>query len=796
LVVVVLAGLVASAAFGPGAGVAQAASAVQTGGPFANICVANASTTMSGGISGNDVNDGNDDNYENDVPLGFTADFFGQPVTQVDMSNNGEINTSGTPYTGDRATFTPYDITQQAVGRIDPFFADVDTRPYDPTTPADGDLLRYGNGTLPDGTKVFCALWNGVGYYSDNLDKLNYFQALLEQTPAQASTGNFTIVFNYNSETWETGDASGGTLGLGGTSALAGWTDGSGDSAVLPGSLINGGLLDSNPQTALASNSVSSDLAENDTGTGAGTAGVAGRYAWLVDNSILANTGVLTGTVSLAAGGPASGATVQICPAGGATASNPCRARGTDDSGVFSEHVTAGSAYVLTAAAGAGDDSGPGSATSGVVASGETTTQDVTLGPQGTDPVAGGGPGSDNGSFSTSQVNGEGHTSLPVGVAQTLSAVVCPGAVGVTSAGPDVTITGVPFGGGSEQTLAQGVMAVVAGALTADQETVGFGFTPPATFDGVSHIRITGTCPGGGSIDDEFDVWIDPSGTVTNSLGAPIAGATVTLLRADTQGGTFAPVLNGSSEMSPGNRRNPDTSGTDGTFGWDVVPGYYEVRASSTGCVSAADHSQAIAMSAVFAVPPPQLNLKLALFCGESAPPVQPPVPVAPPVPGPTPPVTPTAASVVAAVTASLKGQLAGQIAAARTNLGKLASTFVVPLSGAAAGSDSVTITGQVVTTRFVTSKHKKTRRKVTTRKTVTIATGVVSLAAAAQAGVAVNITRAGLTALRSAAAHRRSLAMKFNEQFTPRLGTQVLAAVRATGPFSVRPVVPKKKRK
>jgi hypothetical protein len=59
--------------------------------------------------------------------------------------------------------------------------------------------------------------------------------------------------------------------------------------------------------------------------------------------------------------------------------------------------------------------------------------------------------------------------------------------------------------------------------------------------------------------------------------------------------------------MSPANRSNPSFTGQDGRFGWDVVAGFYVVRAEKDGCVSAT--------SPVLTIPPPVTNLDLRLDC-------------------------------------------------------------------------------------------------------------------------------------------------------------------------------------
>ena len=63
------------------------------------------------------------------------------------------------------------------------------------------------------GTAAFCVNWVNVGYFSQHVDKLNSFQLLL----IDQGSGNFDIEFNYDKVNWETGDASGGSNGFGGS---------------------------------------------------------------------------------------------------------------------------------------------------------------------------------------------------------------------------------------------------------------------------------------------------------------------------------------------------------------------------------------------------------------------------------------------------------------------------------------------------------------------------------------------------------------------------------------------------
>ncbi len=134
-------------------------------------------------------------------------------------------------------------------------------------------------------------------------------------------------------------------------------------------------------------------------------------------------------------------------------------------------------------------------------------------------------------------------------------------------------------------------------------------------------ITITVTCPNAAQNKTvEVDVYIDPSGTVKNTLGDPISGATVTLERSDSSSGPFVAVPNGDAIMSPSNRTNPDMSNAQGAFHWDVIAGYYKVRAQKSGCHDPSNASISFVESAVLTIPPPATDLVLTLRCGETGP--------------------------------------------------------------------------------------------------------------------------------------------------------------------------------
>lgn len=136
-------------------------------------------------------------------------------------------------------------------------------------------------------------------------------------------------------------------------------------------------------------------------------------------------------------------------------------------------------------------------------------------------------------------------------------------------------------------------------------------FAPPYPHHGSAAFSWNISCGTSGG----FNVYIDPSGVVKTVGGDPIDGATVTLYRSDDPGGPFVAVPNGSAIMSPSNQANPDATDALGQFGWDVIAGYYKVRAEKTGC-TAAGGTPAYVESTVMDIPPPVTNLDLRLDCG------------------------------------------------------------------------------------------------------------------------------------------------------------------------------------
>ena len=180
----------------------------------------------------------NDDGSSPLVNLPFTINFFGRIRSGCYVNNNGNIT-----FDASLSTFTPFGLERTQREIIAAFFADVDTRN------PESRLVTYGEDTV-DGRKVFGVNYIEVGYFNNHADKRNTFQIVLIDR-SDTGAGNFDVEFNYERIQWETGDASDGTGGLGGTPAVVGWSNGSGlagTSFEMVGSMARGQFLDSGPR--------------------------------------------------------------------------------------------------------------------------------------------------------------------------------------------------------------------------------------------------------------------------------------------------------------------------------------------------------------------------------------------------------------------------------------------------------------------------------------------------------------------------------------------------------------------
>jgi hypothetical protein len=167
----------------------------------------------------------NDDGFSGPKNLGFTLNFFGTNQTQYWVNNNGNIS-----FENGIAAFTPSGPTGASEPLISPFFADVDTR---------GALSGVTHLRSNIANQIIVT-WDQVGYFNSHDDKLNSFQLVLRGPGFAIPEGEGQIGFFYKGMGWETGDASGGSGGFGGTPGAVGFGDGAGNGQVLAGSTQNG----------------------------------------------------------------------------------------------------------------------------------------------------------------------------------------------------------------------------------------------------------------------------------------------------------------------------------------------------------------------------------------------------------------------------------------------------------------------------------------------------------------------------------------------------------------------------
>jgi len=180
-----------------------------------------------------------------------------------------------------------------------------------------------------------------------------------------------------------------------------------------------------------------------------------------------------------------------------------------------------------------------------------------------------------------------------------------------------LTTTGCSGGTASYQVFQQGTVIRSGSMVESQAGTYTATIAALYPLHGDASVVITLQCPVGEPTQITFNIWIDPSGVVVNTNGEPVPGVTVTLYRADLALGPFDIVISGTAVMSPGNRVNPMQTDTAGIFGWDVIAGYYTVRAEKSGCVAADNHAQPYAETDVLTIPPAVTNLRLVLYCGE-----------------------------------------------------------------------------------------------------------------------------------------------------------------------------------
>ena len=180
---------------------------------------------------GDGILPGNDDSSSAAIPLAAAfpggLSFFGGPYTSMFVNTNGNIT-----FRGPLSTFTPNPFPVATQPMIAPYWADVDTRGGG--APANNSIFWH---LAPGRMQI---TWHNVGYYNIRDDLKMDFQ-LVVTNALDCGSGDFDAEFRYNRCEWETGGASGGTGGFGGTQAQAGFDAGnSRDFVEIPGSRAPG----------------------------------------------------------------------------------------------------------------------------------------------------------------------------------------------------------------------------------------------------------------------------------------------------------------------------------------------------------------------------------------------------------------------------------------------------------------------------------------------------------------------------------------------------------------------------
>ena len=169
---------------------------------------------------------------------------YGNWVKNIFINTNGNIT-----FGGALSTFNPQSI-DAGLGRsiIAPFWADVYTSSGSSNVSTGGNSagtnLIYWD--VDDENRVLTVTWDDVRYFGQqttgtNADtKVNAFQVQL----IDSGKGDAFIVFRYENIDWTTGSASGGTNGLGGQAARAGFNTGTGTVIELPQSGDDLSMLD------------------------------------------------------------------------------------------------------------------------------------------------------------------------------------------------------------------------------------------------------------------------------------------------------------------------------------------------------------------------------------------------------------------------------------------------------------------------------------------------------------------------------------------------------------------------
>lgn len=519
----------------------------------------------------------NDDDSTDLVDLGFTLNFFGTDFNQTYVNNNGNIT-----FDGPMGTYTPFTITNNTQKIIAPFFADVDTRV------TGSNPVTYGSGTVGS-RPAFGVNWINVACFATPDGGYNTFQLVLIDR-SDIGAGDFDIEFNYNQIVWEAGTASGGnSVCQQGTPARVGYSSGTGvagGSFELAGSGIAGYFLDK-----LA------DGTDNPTGLIYNNRNslVPGRYVFEVRNGSAplgyGISGIIYGNDNT---NPLASSLVQVCNV--PDASHPdthCSLTTSNANGEYNIGGISDGEYTIKAFPPEGTFYQTASINATLAGAPLTNQNIILVGPQ---PLPAGTSVSPN-----LNINQAGEVMVYWNSPLLLTTRGCSGGSASYQITRDDDGTQLRAGGMTESAANPGVYTANIAAL----------------YPNSGHVTVSMTihCPDNSTSITEFSMYIDPSGVVKDIHGNPVKDATVTLSRSDSLAGPFNNVLNGSSIMSPTNRTNPDTTNVQGLFGWDVVAGYYKVRAEKQGCTAPGSNQSYVETDAL-TIPPPVTDIQLVLDCG------------------------------------------------------------------------------------------------------------------------------------------------------------------------------------
>ena len=147
-------------------------------------------------------------------------DFFGTSYTSLYINNNGNLT-----FTGPNSSYVPSALTSSPGNPIiAPFWADVDTRGGVIPASVMASLISagdHGSGSnqvwesLDTVNHVLTITWDDVGSYAEHTSPVNAFQVQL----IGLGSGNFDILFRYETINWTSGDASGGAAARAGFTA-------------------------------------------------------------------------------------------------------------------------------------------------------------------------------------------------------------------------------------------------------------------------------------------------------------------------------------------------------------------------------------------------------------------------------------------------------------------------------------------------------------------------------------------------------------------------------------------------